>query len=371
MIMYAIDSKGKLYNEADEPDIYSVLSANKRVESLQNVTAELVEPLLDSGLNIDEETKETAFTYLFQPFGLHDSIVVFVRTPLSSSCNEVKIAYYMRTDKAKAKLIRSNISNGLKTDFTDDMLLSIFYMKVRGKITWYLLNVLVIDIERNAYDGAIISLKARPPVSYRTFANTFSSKILKPQKGTNPKTKENLNKYLVYSPAGCNIFEEKEVFDAALITIDDEFFDKAQNGIADTVKDKMTELDEYSNIKCSCINFIASNPVDKIYPIYIILKKILFKTFEGISSVMYKGSKIFFTLKDYGRQCIYVCDKDKTLDAEKVYYMLNGHAYHGLSELEKALSEYEKTNCFQPVPWFIVSGKTDIDIITYYFHGNF
>lgn len=394
----AIDSKGELHNIESEPNICDLVSMKQRISTLYQLAGKLVPVLKKCGFDINDDKFKETFDYLLQPFGVHECIVYFVKTPMSSTSDDVKLAHLLKNDPEKARLVRSDISNGLKTQLSDDTLLSIISTKENGENTkWWLLNAVIIEVERNKFDGKIISINPEKLIPYHKFHEIFNGKIIEVKNKSNEegteKAKEeneetgqikkktvikregNLNKFYVYSPSERDLLDEKAVIDSSIMYqygTDEVRFEKIREYLNKVLYPMQCKLDKYSNTRSGCLNYIMSNPLKSMFPVYNKIKTELLKIKE-VSTVYYKNSRIFFTLGSYGKQCIYVCnEKDEEqykigryVPNENSLFILNGHSYDSIEKLICAVTDYENSKCFEAEPWFKKNESTDI--VNYFF----
>lgn len=354
---YAIDSKGQVHELISDKELLTV-SPIKRLNDLKQSSFSLISQC-KSYMKISDNAR-AMFFYMIQPFENKDKIVFITKTPIVSSSNEVKLSNMFKNDRINYRIEKNNYRNEFYTDFTEDMLQSIFSSEENYTTQWWVLNAFEIVFERNNFDGEIISVVFDKPIPYHSLITKLKDKVIDvPKNGKIEKNDNTIDKYLIINDSNFQITDINNLIKSAAIFSDlkTDWF-KLRDDIVIMFDDIKSNCDKYSNVKSDYLNLAISNPCIKIFPIYQALKIFLLKRFAQVSTVQYHENKILFNFAPFGKQYIYVsqCDDD-------YFFILGGKLYKSLDEVKYALIHYKESNCFDTPKWF---GSYDNNIIEFY-----
>lgn len=379
--MYAIDSTGKLQIIEKQSDFLKAIPMKQRLNTIWNFTKKLFPIFVSNGIDIRQEDQQNIFEYYIQPFDTHEFLTIFIKAPVSSTSDEVKISDLIKDEKNRQVFSEQKIIKGLKTDMKENLLFSIVRDENQTKPTWVLIYALTIQLERNRYDSKIINISPSGLIPYYDFVRGLKNKVISFKNNETIDTidkKENYHKYYMFSPKKRKFSDIQTLIDNAVLCDKDSIdliYKKVCQEINKTFEPYKKSLDIYSNLEANCINYVIGHKIKKVFPAYNKIKTILVKRYgDKVSSVKYKHSKITFLFYSEETQTqitnvIYVCDNGKNNKdpLDDCVFVFNGHLVENFATMEKVLNDFEASDCFTAEKWFI---KGETDVVNYYFNNS-
>lgn len=329
-ISYAADSRGNTVAVHSNLNLSNNLSVKTRLFETQTFLNEIIPFFCTVKINVSNKM----FDFMIQPLYAEDCLLFFTKTMLASDSEEVKLSNSL---KNKPDFVFKNRDE-------ENRLKSIFGTEEKGKRVWWLLSAEKLVVKRNLYDGKRIDLIHSVPVPYYCFAKELERMVIRQ---TDMENSVFCNKYRLFGSSERNYFNVPEILDTAIIRSGD--FDGRIEYIIKKYKDMtgISDRDIFSNRKNLCLWLINNRKADNVFENFTEIKLFLRQNLTKGMSVYYKNNAIILN-DGANRKIIYVCRSFN--DSVRHWYVVGGHIYYSVAELEKAIIS---SDCFIKNQWYV------------------
>lgn len=329
-VSYAADSKGNVLDIHNTISILGNIGINKRLTDLQTFSNRLTMLCQMGNISADKAT----FDFMLQPLYTDDCALFFCKTPLDSSCDEIKLSNSL---KNKPDFAFDSIEQ-------ENRLKSIFSSQEAGRTVWWLLTAEIIALEHNLYDGQYISLKQEKSIPYNKFISELKKSVI--QKNDLEKNTF-CQKFQYYGISQRNYFDVDSLLRTAIVHTDD-----VDSKIEQMLNqcNRVYDIDEnslYSNRINMCLWLINNRKPHNIFVEYSDLKLFFKRELPQTIGIHYKENAVVFTLEPYGKQAIYVCCSFTNPDNR--LFVMNGHVLSGIDKVKDAIRNIKYT---VPPQWY-------------------